>query len=198
MKLGTKTAKSRAWRGGWERTVVVCALVFACIVACPTTSAWSEPLSEKGRFAKLGGPVSENIDLDKIKALLRSAKGISLVDKLELRQRLTAFTEEFYKFHKGTSERTLAQLRARFEKLHRKLVGLLSPENPQLSAHFERARGVLWSAYSDREAFTSSVGREIVKDIEGEGAGLVGQRYEAPQQAGSSASLLPAGKKAAK
>jgi hypothetical protein len=170
----------------------------AFVFACPTKSAWSEPLSDKNRFAKVGGPVSENIDFDKIKKLLRSAKGISLVDKLELRRRLTAFTEEFYKFHKGTSERTLAQLRARFDELHRKLVGLLSPENPQLSAHFNRVRGALWIAYSDREAFTSTVGRGVVKDIEGEGAGLVGQRYEAPQQAGSSASLFPAGKKPSK
>jgi len=190
--------KSRARRGGWERTVIVCALAFAFVFACPTKSAWSESLGEKARFAKLGGPVSENIDLDKIKKLLRSAKGISLVDKLELRRRLTAFTEEFYEFHKGTSERTLAQLRARFDDLHRKLVGLLNPENPQLSTHFKHARGALWSAYSDREAFTSTVGRDVVKEIEGDGAGLVGQRYEAPQQAGSSTSLLPAGEKPSK
>jgi len=155
--------------------------------------AWGEPLNDKDRFEKIGGPTSENIDIDKIKALLRQAKGISLVDKLELRQRLTGFTEEFYKFHKGESEKTLAQLRARFNAIHHQIVSLLSPENPQLSAHFERARGALWSAYSDHEAFSSTVGRGVVKDIEGEGAGLVGQRYEvAPMHLPGSSLRLPA------
>ncbi|MDH3234359.1 MAG: hypothetical protein OEQ29_12645 [Alphaproteobacteria bacterium] len=148
----------------------------ALLGICAGTPARGEALSEYDRFAKLGGPTSENIDIEKIKALLRQAKGVSLIDKLEMRRHLTAFTEEFYKFHKGVSENTLAQLRTRFEALHRQIVSLLSPENPQLSAHFERARGALWSAYSDREAFTSTVGREIVKDVEGEGAGLVGRR----------------------
>jgi len=148
------------------------------LFVCAGMPAWSEPLSDKDRFEKIGGPISENIDIDKIKALLRQAKGISLVDKLELSRNLTDFTEEFYKFHKGVSDKTLAQLRARFNALHRQIVSLLSAENPQLSAHFERARGALWLAYSDHEAFTSTVGREVVKDIEGEGAGLVGQRYE--------------------
>lgn len=155
--------------------------------------ARGESLSDYDRFAKIGGPTSENIDINKIKALLRQAKGVSLVDKLEMRRHLTAFTEEFYKFHKGVSENTLAQLRARFDALHRQIVSLLGPENPQLSAHFERARGALWSAYSDHEAFTSTVGRGIVKDIEGEGAGLVGQRYEAaPMRLPGSSLRLPA------
>lgn len=160
--------------------------------------ARSEPLTEKDRFATIGGPVGENIDLEKIKALLKSAKGINLVDKIELRRHLTAFTEEFYKFHQGTSVRTLTELRARFEELHRQIVALLSPENPQLSAYFDRARVALWSAYSDREAFTSTVGREVVKDVEGEGAGLVGQRYEAPSQPAYSGSFRPAFKMAPK
>jgi len=149
-------------------------------------------LADKDRFAKVGGPVSENIDIDKLKALLKSAKGISLVDKIELRRHLTAFTEEFYKFHKGTSQRTLAELRARFMELHRQIVSLLSPENPQLSARIDQARVALWSAYSDREAFTSTVGREVVKEVEGDGAGLVGQRYEAAPASGANTSLLPA------
>jgi hypothetical protein len=198
MRLGAYSTKSPVRRGGWERTVFVCALACACVFAGLTTPARSEPLSEKGRFAKIGGPVSENIDIAKIKALLKSAKGIGLVDKIELRQHLTAFTEEFYKFHKGTSERTLAQLRARFEKLHRQIVALLSPENPQVSTYIKRVRSALWSAYSDREAFTSTVGREVVKDVEGEGAGLVGQRYEPPTQPGASGSFSPVSKKAPK
>ncbi|MEJ2119463.1 MAG: hypothetical protein P8Z76_01920 [Alphaproteobacteria bacterium] len=155
-------------------------------------------MSAKDRFVKVGGPVSENIDIAKIRALLKSAKGVSLVDKIELRQHLIAFTEEFYKFHKGKSERTLAQLRARFEKLHRQIVALLSPENPQVSTYIEQVRGALWSAYSDREAFTSTVGREVVKDVEGEGAGLIGQRYEAAGQPSSSDLVLPVPKKAPK
>jgi len=198
MRLGAYSTKLPVWRGGWERTIFVCALALACFFAGLTTPARSEPLSEKDRFANFGGPVSENIDIAKIRALLKSAKGVSLVDKIELRQHLIAFTEEFYKFHKGTSERTLAQLRARFDKLHRQIVALLSPENPQVSVYFERAHVALWSAYSDREAFTSTVGREVVKDVEGEGAGLVGQRYEAPVQPGSSSSFSPALKKTPK
>jgi hypothetical protein len=198
MRLGAHSIESPERRGRWDRTVFVCALVLACILAGLTTPVRSEPLSEKDRFAKVGGPVSENIDIAKIRALLKSAKGVSLVDKIELRQHLIAFTEEFYKFHKGTSERTLAQLRAQFEKLHRQIVALLSPENPQVSTYIEQARVALWSAYSDREAFTSTVGREVVKDVEGEGAGLVGQRYEAPTTPGSSGSFFPTPKKAPK
>jgi hypothetical protein len=201
MKLGGAWTKPQAGWGYRERTAIVCALAFAVVLGCAVAPARSEPLTDKNRFEKVGGPVSENIDIDKIKALLKAAKGISLVDKFELRRHITTFTEEFYKFHKGTSERTLAQLRAQFNELHRQIVSLLSPENPQLSAHFDHARGALWSAYSDREAFTSTVGREIVKDVEGEGAGLVGQRYEAPLTAGSAGSfglLGPSTKKASK
>lgn len=198
MRLGAHSTESPERRGRWDRTVFVCALVLACVLAGLTTPVRSEPLSQKDRFAKLGGPVSENIDIAKIRALLKSAKGVSLVDKIELRQHLIAFTEEFYKFHKGTSARTLAQLRARFEKLHRQIVTLLSPENPQVSTFFEQARGALWSAYSDREAFTSTVGREVVKDVEGEGAGLIGQRYEAPGQPSSGVLVFPVPKKAPK
>lgn len=195
MMLGRYRTNARAWRDGWVRTAFVRALAFMLVAGCFAIPAQSEPLGDKDRFAKVGGPVSENIDIDKIKALLKSAKGISLVDKIELRRRLTAFTEEFYKFHQGTSARTLAQLRARFEELHRRIVALLTPENPQLSTDFDQARVALWSAYSDREAFTSTVGREVVKDVEGEGAGLIGQRYEAAPASGSGGSLLPAPKK---
>lgn len=198
MRLGAYSTDPPARRGGWDRTVIVCALALACVFAGLTTPARSEPQSEKDRFAKLGGPVSENIDIAKIKAFLKSAKGISLVDKIELRQHLIAFTEEFYKFHKGKSERTLAQLRAQFEKLHRQIVTLLSSDNPQESMYIAQARGALWSAYSDREAFTSTVGREVVKEVEGDGAGLIGQRYEAPTQLGSYGLLSPAAKKAPK
>jgi hypothetical protein len=185
MKLGGCATRPQARWGFWERTGIVCALALALTVGCTAGPAMSEPLTDKNRFEKIGGPVSENIDIGKIKALLKAAKGISLVDKFELRRHITAFTEEFYKFHKGTSERTLAQLRARFDALHRQIVALLGPKNPQLSAHIDHAHNALWSAYSDREAFTSTVGRDIVKEVEGEGAGLVGQRYEAPQTTGS-------------
>jgi len=180
MERGERAAGTRTWGGFWARPGIGCALALALAYAVVTAPAQGETTGAGDRFAKVGGPVSENIDIDKIKALLGEAKGIGIVDKIDLRQSLIAFTEEFYRFHKGTSEKTLDQLRARFIELHRKIVTLLSPENPQLSSHFERARGALWSAYSDREAFTSTVGREVVKEAEGDGAGLVGQRYEAP------------------
>ena len=189
MERGGQTAKFRRWRDRWSRSAWCCVLSITLLGICMSMPARSESLGDSDRFAKIGGPTSENIDIGKVKALLRQAKGISLVDKLEIRRHLTAFTEEFYKFHKGVSEKTLAQLRARFDALHRQIVSLLSPENPQLSMHFERARGALWSAYSDHEAFTSTVGREIVKDIEGEGAGLVGQRYEVAPMRPSDKSL---------
>ena len=194
MERGGQTADSGLWRDRWVRSARCCALSITLFCACAGMPARGEALSDYDRFAKIGGPISENIDINKIKALLRQAKGLSLVDKLEMRRHLTAFTEEFYKFHKGVSDKTLAHLRAQFDALHRKIMSLLSPENPQLSAHFERARGALWSAYSDHEAFTSTVGREIVKDIECEGAGLVGQRYEVAPMDPSGRSLRPPAK----
>jgi hypothetical protein len=195
MELGEHARKTGAWRGSWVRAALGSALALALIFGSVARPAWSEPQQEKDRFVKIGGPVSENIDIDKIKALLKSAKGVSLVDKLELRQHLITFTEEFYKFHKGTSEKTLSQLRARFIELHHQIVALLSPENPQLSARFDKAAGALWSAYSDREAFISTVGRDVVNEAEGAGAASAGERYEVAPQPGTDGLLAPALKK---
>lgn len=169
-------AVSRLWPDRWARSARCWALPIVLFLVCAGMPAWGEPISDKDRFEKIGGPTSQNIDVDKIKALLEKAKGISLVDKLQLRRHLTAFTEDFYKFHKGVSEKTLVQLLARFNALHRQIVALLSPKNPQLSEHFERARGALWSAYSDQQVFTNTVGKEIVKEFEGGGAGSVRYR----------------------
>jgi hypothetical protein len=178
MERGERAAKSPILRGCRMQWRIGPAMLVALFCAVAGPPAWGEPLGEKDRFAKVGGPVSENIDIDKIKILLGEAKGIGLVAKLKLRGHLTAFTEEFYKFHQGTSQKTLAQLRAEFDALHRRIVTLLTPKNPQLSVHFERSRRALWSAYSDHQSFTSTVGRDVIKEIEGDGAELVGQRYE--------------------
>ena len=110
--------------------------------------------------------MSQTISMDEIRGMLKKAKGIGLWTKLTLANRVNRFTEDFYWFHKKAGGKSLFDMQQRFDHLHRKIVSILKPDNPDLTARFIAARAALWYAYRDPIAYANSVGKDVIARIE--------------------------------
>jgi hypothetical protein len=111
----------------------------------------------------------QKLDIEALKTGLRKVRGVGLFTKLDLASRVNRFTEDFYWFHKGNSGRSLAEMRARFDRLHARIAHVLDGKDEGMHAMLVRSRDALWRAYADRRLFAAGVGRKVIERIEGGG-----------------------------
>ncbi|MEQ8699780.1 MAG: hypothetical protein RLT05_24875 [Bauldia litoralis] len=104
---------------------------------------------------------------DALQRRLTGAKGVGLVQKLQVAARVRSFTESVYWYHKGESEQSLAALRARFDALHGQIADLVEGSNPTLHADLVRSRAALWQAFANPKLFRTGFGRDTIKRLEG-------------------------------
>ena len=117
--------------------------------------------------------MSQAISMEEIRGMLKKAKGIGLWTKLTLATNVNRFTEDFYWFHKRSDGKTLVEMRKRFDQLHQRIVEILRPDNPDLTARFVAARDALWHAYRDPIAYANSVGKDVIARIERPGGNMM-------------------------
>jgi hypothetical protein len=135
-----------------------------CAVGAPALSAGAQAASRGTTYST--GQI-QRIGPAALQKRLTDAKGIGLVQKLKVVARVRTFTEAFYWYHKGRSQQSLAQLRGRFNVLHRHIANLVKDDNPQLHADLVRSRAGLWQSFANARLFRTGFGRGTIKRLEG-------------------------------
>ena len=151
-------ARPRVW-------LAVLCLALMSAVARPSAVIAAEPATDQASGARLSS-LAKRITIEEITKMLKGAKGIGIWTKLILERRVNVFTEDFYWFHRRGGE-SLSEMRARFYALHKRIAGALKPRNPKLWRRFMSARDALWHSYKHPNVFSQSVGKNVVRRIEG-------------------------------
>ncbi len=135
-----------------------------CAAAAPALAADSDAAT-RGKTYSTGQ--IQRIGPDALQKRLTDAKGVALVQKLKIVARVRKFTEAFYWYHEGQGQRTLAQLRGRFDVLLRYIANTVRDDNPKLYADLVRSRAGLWQSFANPKLFETGFGRDTIKRLEG-------------------------------
>lgn len=152
-------------RSGIAAIMVGCALTVA---AAPGIAGDAARTAAPAIAAHVAGSIGQ-LDIEALKGRLRQVRGVSLLTKLDLANRVNRFTEDFYWFHKGGSGRSLDEMRGRFDRLHARIADALAGKDEGLHGMLVQSRDALWRAFADRRLYAEGVGRKVIERIEGGG-----------------------------
>lgn len=89
------------------------------------------------------------MNLESLKQRLRETSALGFFTKLELRNQVTELLDNISSFHKGTSNKSIAQLRERYNLLVLKVLTLLEGKDAPLHQDIAASREELWAMLAD-------------------------------------------------
>ena len=93
------------------------------------------------------------VDLDSLADGIRGTRAISLIAKLEVKNKADQLWNDMRAYHDGRSGHELTSLEARFDALLAWLVSLVSPGDPELEARLVASRDAIWLELSNPASF---------------------------------------------
>ncbi len=122
-------------------------LAAVLVLAPPETGARSAEPGQLGQGH--GAPLPAELDLAGLTEGVRDTRAISLIAKLEIKQKAERLIDDMQLFHDGRGRHELTSLRERFDDLLSWLVSLVSPADPQLHDQLVASRDALWYSLAD-------------------------------------------------
>ncbi len=97
----------------------------------------------------------DDFDLNALVSRISQSKALGLFTKISLKQDIDRLLENVRKFHDGSGDGSLEQLRERYDVLVHKLVILLQDKDRELVNSIDDGRDKLWAILSDDKKFAS-------------------------------------------
>ncbi len=98
---------------------------------------------------------ADDFDLNALVSRISQSKALGLFTKLSLKQDIDGLLENVRKYHDGSGDGSLEQLRERYDVLVHKLMILLQEKDGELVKSIDDGRDKLWAILSDHEKFAS-------------------------------------------
>ena len=98
---------------------------------------------------------ADNFDLNALVSRISQSKALGLFTKLSLKHDIDGLLENVRKYHDGSGDGSLEQLRERYDVLVHKLMILLQEKDGELAKSIDDGRDNLWAMLSDHEKFAS-------------------------------------------
>ena len=94
------------------------------------------------------------LDLSTLEDRLRETPAIGFFTKLALKDQINNLLDAFQAYHRSDSDKSLDQLRERYNLLLLKVQSLVQDEEPQLSQKIYASRDAIWCLLADPEEFS--------------------------------------------
>lgn len=108
-------------------------------------------------FAKQSDPgrsdSGDDFDLNALIDRVSGTKAIGFLTKLSLKRDIDRFLDDVRKYHKGTGDLSLEQLRERYDVLVHNLVVLVQDKDQDLVKSIDDGRDKLWALLADENKF---------------------------------------------
>ena len=98
---------------------------------------------------------ADDFDLNALVSRISQSKALGLFTKLSLKHDIDGLLENVRKYHDGSGDGSLEQLRERYDVLVHKLMILLQEKDGELVQSIDDGRDKLWAILSDHEKFAS-------------------------------------------
>ena len=98
---------------------------------------------------------ADDFDLNALVSRISQSKALGLFTKLSLKHDIDGLLENVRKYHDGSGDGSLEQLRERYDVLVHKLMILLQEKDGELAKSIDDGRDNLWAMLSDHEKFAS-------------------------------------------
>ncbi len=98
---------------------------------------------------------ADDFDLNALVSRISQSKALGLFTKLSLKHDIDGLLENVRKYHDGSGDGSLEQLRERYDVLVHKLVILLQDKDKELVNSIDDGRDKLWAILSDDKKFAS-------------------------------------------
>jgi len=98
---------------------------------------------------------ADDFDLNALVSRISQSKALGLFTKLSLKHDVDGLLENVRKYHDGSGDGSLEQLRERYDVLVHKLMILLQEKDGELVKSIDDGRDKLWAILSDHEKFAS-------------------------------------------
>jgi len=98
---------------------------------------------------------ADDFDLNALVSRISQSKALGLFTKLSLKHDVDGLLENVRKYHDGSGDGSLEQLRERYDVLVHKLMILLQEKDGELAKSIDDGRDKLWAMLSDHEKFAS-------------------------------------------
>ncbi len=98
---------------------------------------------------------ADDFDLNALVSRISQSKALGLFTKLSLKHDIDGLLENVRKYHDGSGDGSLEQLRERYDVLVHKLMILLQEKDGELVKSIDDGRDKLWAILSDHEKFAS-------------------------------------------
>lgn len=115
-------------------------------LACATVRPGDAVVGEQTK----AGP---SLDLESLKRRLRETKAIGFFTKLSLKNQVDDLVERFRRFHGGSSDVAIGELRERYNLLFLKVLSLLQDDDPKLFHDITASREAIWNLLADPVKF---------------------------------------------
>lgn len=98
--------------------------------------------------------MQSELDLSALEERLRETPAIGFFTKLALKNQINNLLAAFQAYHRRDSDKSLDQLRERYNLLLLKVQSLVQDEEPQLSQKIYASRDGIWCLLADPEEFS--------------------------------------------
>ena len=98
---------------------------------------------------------ADDFDLNALVSRISQSKAPGLFTKLSLKHDIDGLLENVRKYHDGSGDGSLEQLRERYDVLVHKLMILLQEKDGELVKSIDDGRDKLWAILSDHDKFAS-------------------------------------------
>jgi len=97
----------------------------------------------------------DDFDLDSVISKVTSSKALGFFTKLSLKRDIDRFLENVKKYHDGTGDLTLNELRERYDALVHNLISLVQDKDEELVRSIDEGRDTLWAMLADEKKFAT-------------------------------------------
>lgn len=111
------------------------------------------PLVDQTQKPQNLNSVEPKLNMESLKQRLRETNALGFFTKLELRNQVSELLDSIGRVHKGGSDKSIAQLRERYNLLVLKVLTLLEGKDARLHQDIAASREELWSILTDPVKF---------------------------------------------